>query len=278
MSHMDQNEPVSVMGPEQFANYVERRLTLNDEEIQLIDRGGRDGMQLRLLVRDQEISSDLSLYYAAYQQRPDLLDAVMQTLVRVLLGELPSETDHDYAALADRIYPMLKPIQLLVEVRERKLPMLVYREFLADLIIVYAIEEGNSFAFLNEDHLERWEIGQQQLHDRAITNLRQRSKDIRYTTVGEGEQRLFIFNSGDGFDATRLLLTETLDQWARMLPGNLVIGIPNRDFLIAFSDTNADTLRAIALQIQVDSAQQAHGLTDQLFTLAKGQVREYEWE
>lgn len=263
------------MSPELFANYIERRLSLNDDEIQLIDR---EGMELRLLVREREVTVDLSSYYRAYAQKPTHIDAVSQTLVRVLLGELPTETETDFESLADRVNLMLKPIELLVEVRERNLPMLVYREFLANLIIVYTIDEERSVAFINEDHLERWGINQQDLHARALQNLKRLTADARFTTTGHGEQRIFVFSSGDGYDATRLLLTDMLTQWAKVMPGHIVIGIPNRDFLIAFSDANQDILQAIAHQVQIDSVQQANGLTDQLFTLEKGEVREYEWE
>jgi hypothetical protein len=62
------------------------------------------------------------------------------------------------------------------------------------------------------------------------------------------------------------------------LPGNLVIGIPNRDFLIGFSDANPEILEQIAQQIQADAVGREYGLTEQLFTLESGQVREYEWE
>src|SRR5262245_38323096 len=113
--------PPSPMDPERFASYIERRLSLNDDEIQLIDR---DAMELRLLVREREVTADLTTYYRAYRQRPELLDAVAQTLVRVLLGELPTETEDDFDVLAERICLMLKPIALLAEVRERNLPML----------------------------------------------------------------------------------------------------------------------------------------------------------
>ncbi|MEP7189636.1 MAG: DUF1444 family protein, partial [Roseiflexaceae bacterium] len=96
--------------------------------------------------------------------------------------------------------------------------------------------------------------------------------------VGAGEQRLFIYNSGDGYDATRLLLSEVLSDWAREVPGHLVIGIPNRDFLIAFSDANSEVLRSVAAQVQSDAAQREYGLTEQLFTLSNGVVKEYAWE
>jgi uncharacterized protein YtpQ (UPF0354 family) len=196
-----------------------------------------------------------------------------------MLGLQPDRTANDYAELADRIYPMLKPLALLAEVSERGLPMLAYREFLSDLIIAYVIDEERSVSYINENHLERWEVAVVDLHERAIENLRRRTADtVRYTTVGEGEQQLFIFNSGDGYDASRLLLSDVLAEWARQMPGRLVIGVPNRDFMIAFSDANPEILRAVAAQVQADAVRREYALTDQLFTLAGDVVKEYNWE
>jgi uncharacterized protein YtpQ (UPF0354 family) len=264
-----------MMTAEQFAGYMEVRLTLYDE-IEVVDRAG---MELRLRVSGADVTADLSNFYAAYSRDPTQLDAVVQTFVRAMLGELPDRTPSEYDDLADRIYPMLKPLDLLVAVRERKLPMLAYREFLADLLVAYVIDEERSFAYINEEHLDRWSVSVQDLHERSIANLRRRTLDqVDYTTVGEGDQRLFIFNSGDGYDATRLLLADVLAGWARQMPGSLVIGIPNRDFLIAFSDANPEILRAVARQVQADAVQREYGLTDQLFTLSGGVVTEYVWE
>jgi uncharacterized protein YtpQ (UPF0354 family) len=266
---------VGPMSAEQFAAYMEKRLTLYDE-IELLDR---EGMELRLRANGADLTADLSNFYSAYMRDPTQLDAVVQTFVRAMLGIQPDRSSSDYLALSDRIYPMLKPLEMLVEVRERKLPMLAYREFLADLMVTYVIDEERSVAYINEDHLDRWNISVQDLHEQALENLRRRTDaNVRYTTVGEGEQRLFIFNSGDGYDATRLLLADVLSNWARELPGHLVAGIPNRDFLIAFSDANPEILRAVAHQIQADSAQREYGLTEQLFTLVDGVVKEYAWE
>lgn len=267
--------PPAPMSPEQFGNYIEKRLSIEDA-IAVLDR---KGMELRLKVKDAELTINLENFYVAYARDPTQLDIVVHNLVEVALGLLPDRTNSDFEELADRIYPMLKPIALLVAVRDHKLPMLAYQEFLADLIIAYVIDEERSVAFLNQDHLERWGVGINEIHRRAITNLHQRTiAQTNYVVAGEGDQRLFIFNSGDGYDATRLLLTDVLITWARQVPGNLVIGIPNRDFLIAFSDVNPDVLRGIALQIQADSAQREYGLTDQLFTFIGGRVQEYIWE
>ena len=263
------------MSAGQFAAYIERRLSLEDA----IEVLGREEMQLRLRVNGAEMIAGLDNFYSAYARDPSQLDTIARNFVATTLGLAPNREIDDFAELAGRICPMLKPIELLVTVRERKLPMLAYREFLAQLIITYVIDEQRSVTFINDDHLERWGVDVAAIHDQAIANLRRRTHDqIDYVTAGEGEQRLFIFNSGDGYDATRLLLSDVLATWARALPGNLVIGIPNRDFLIGFSDANAEILERIAQQIQADAAGREYGLTDQLFTLQSGEVREYEWE
>lgn len=185
----------------------------------------------------------------------------------------------DFERLRERVFPMLKPLSLLATVRERKLPMLVYRPFLADLMIAYVIDEPGRVAYINEQHLERWQIAEHELHEQAIENLRRRTEEQgNYTVTGAGDQRLIIFNSQDGFDATRLLLPALLERWRPEFSGSMVIGVPNRDFLILFTDSDSTIFANLAHQIQMDSANREHGLTDQLFTLVDGQVREYEWE
>jgi uncharacterized protein YtpQ (UPF0354 family) len=273
--HTESSTATEGMTAEQFGGYMEKRLTLYDE-VEVLDR---EGMELRLRVNGADVAADLGTFYTAYKRDPSQIDAVVQTFARTLLGIQPDREINDYAELAGRVYPILKPIEMLAEVRERKLPMLAYREFLADLMIAYVIDEERSFAYINEDHLERWKVGIVDLHQQAIENLRRRTDDrVTYTAVGAGEQRLFIYNSGDGYDATRLLLSDVLADWAREVPGRLVIGIPNRDFLIAFSDANSEVLRGVAAQVQSDAAQREYGLTEQLFTLINGVVKEYTWE
>lgn len=273
--HTSSEEQPTTMNAGQFAAYIEKRLSIEDA-IELI---GRDGLRLQLRVHDAELTADLSNFYSAYARDPAQLDTIVRNFISATINMTPDREISDFAALADKIYPMLKPIALLVTVRERGLPMLAYREFLADLIITYVIDEQRSVAYINEDHLDRWGVDLQEVHAHAIANLRRRThQQVDYIITGEGEQRIFIFNSGDGYDATRLLLADVLTTWARELPGHLVIGVPNRDFMIGFSDANPDILQRIAQQVQADAAAREYGITDQLFTLDASGIREYEWE
>jgi uncharacterized protein YtpQ (UPF0354 family) len=108
-----------------------------------------------------------------------------------------------------------------------------------------------------------------------MKNLAAASQNIPYHVAGEGSQQVVIFNVNDGLDAARLLLPELIRSAARDIPGNLVIGIPNRDFMVVFSDDDPDRVSAVALQVTQDMRQHAHGLTTNLFTITDGEVREY---
>ncbi len=264
------------MSAEQFAAYIEDYISDNAQGIEVVNG---DGVTLTLRVDGVETEADLGRLYRAYQRNPGQLEAVGRTFVRALGGAATASGSDSFDDLADRVMPVIRSLELLVLVRERTLPMLVYRDFLAGLMIAYVIDEPQSLAYINEDQLERWGLASHELHERALANLRRRTDDdAPYTTVGAGDQRLFIYSANDGYDAARLLLTETMAEWSRQVRGRLVIGIPNRDFLIAVGDGNPDILRAVAAQIQVDSQQRESGLTDQLFTFSGGQIRTYEWE
>ncbi len=265
----------ALLEPDEFAATIEARLRAEDG----IEVRGREGLTLRLHIGQTDLAINVQNFYNAYARHPDQLEAVTATLIESLRNYDTARTISSFDELRGRVYPMLKPIRLLVTIRERNLPMIVYRPFLADLIITYVIEEPSSVAYISEQHLERWGLAEHELHEQAIANLRRRTLERGEQTVtGEGAQRLVIFSAQDGFDATRLLLPDLIEPWAAQMPGSAVIGIPNRDFLIIFSDSDRTILTAVAHQIQREAAERAFGLTDQLFTIQGGQIREYEWE
>jgi hypothetical protein len=265
----------TVLDPEGFAALIEARLRAEDG----VEVRGREGLTLHLQIGHSDLAVSIHNFYNVYIKHPGELAAVTDTLLRSVRNYDVARTITSFDDLRERVYPMLKPISLLLKVRERSLPMLVYRPFLADLVIAYVIEEPSSLAYISEQHLERWGLAEHKLHEQAMANLRRRTAERgEHMVTGEGAQRLVIFKAQDGFDATRLLLPDLIEAWRAQIPGHLVIGIPNRDFLIIFSDVEETILTAVAHQIQREAAERPHGLTDQLFTIRGGQVREYEWD
>lgn len=235
-----------------------------------------DELTLSLRIGGRELTSDLTSFYQLYRQSPGDLAAVHAALLDVLLDQPPDRSEDDPAVLLDRILPMLKPLALLEQVRAQKLPLLVYRPLAGDLMVCYVIDEGQSVAFINEEHLARWGVSEPQLYRRALANLRAKAWQPHPGQIGSGKGGLLIFNGRDGYDATRLLLPELFAEFAASTPGNLVIGVPNRDFLIAFSDADPRVFEKVRAQIDIDLRTQPNSLSAQLLVLREGQLQVYE--
>lgn len=263
----------SILNESDFARYIQQQL-LAQAGVRTLEGSG---LQLTLRIHGAPVRVDLAPFFHDYQGAPAQLDSILGRLIRSVQSYTPDHLVTNFAVLSTHIYPMLKPVELLLALREANLPMLPYQLFLADLMITYVIDQQDSVSYINELHMQHWQVDIASLHEQAIANLRQRSARIDPTRLGTAAHPLFLFNSQDGYDATRLLLPELLQPWRAELPGQMVLGIPHRDFLIALSDHDPATLTSVAQQIQLDKEQHTAGLTDQLFTLVDGQVQEYTW-
>lgn len=264
-----------LLDDEEFGDVVEERL----EQLGGIEELSRDGMEIRFRWHGRAVVSELEHFYNAYRRSPEQLESILQSLEAAVRSFAPDRGQELWDELEDRVYPMIKPASMLLEVAERNLPQLVYRPFLADLIVCYVIDEPESVAYINEEHLKTWGVLETTIYTKAVDNLRTKTlKPGMAQVVGEGNQMLFIYSTSDGYDAARILLTDVLSEWADLLPGNLVLGIPNRDFLIGFSDANPEILQRIAMQIAQDAYKLDYGLSDQLWTIKQGQILIYEYD
>lgn len=242
-------------------------------DIEIVSMGD---LTLSLRINGRTLTSDLTSFYQVYRQAPDELAAVHAALLEALIDQPPDRTEDDPTVLLDRILPMLKPLALLEQVQAQGLPLLVYRPLIGELMVCYVIDEGQSVAFINEEHLARWGVSEPQLYRRALANLRAKAWQPHPGQIGSGKGGLLIFNGRDGYDATRLLLPELFAELAASTPGNLVIGVPNRDFLIAFSDADPHVFEKVRAQIDVDLRTQPNPLSAQLLVLREGQLQLYE--
>ena len=242
-----------------FIAYLMTTLPELDETITDVQQVGTDIVVVR---GDASLPIAIEPFERSYRRRPDAIDAVVSTL--------------GYQTIAELIVPQLKPVTLLVDMVDRGAEPIIYRLFLADIMLTYAIRDRQRLSYLTETQIERWGVSEQTIHEQAMRNLAAKSQDIPYHLAGEGSQQIVIFNVNDGLDAARLLLPDLIQQAARNIPGNLVIGIPNRDFMVVFSDDDPDRITAVSLQITQDMRQHAHGLTTCLFTISDGELRDYK--
>jgi uncharacterized protein YtpQ (UPF0354 family) len=108
---------------------------------------------------------------------------------------------------------------------------------LAGLPVVYTIAANGFDIVVNGDHLLSWGVEPAEIQDAAMRNLSTWSASAPWTTEVSGSRHLISSQTGDGFDAARILLPEVVAHLADELGsyGRILVGVPERHLLIAGS-------------------------------------------
>ena len=234
---------------------------------------------LHIVMHDQPMRCKLDTVYQAYLNSPHRLDEIVQVHLNALRQVPPTPPPPSEKEAAEGLLPMLNRVELLEHVQRQDAPPPVHRPFAAGLIITYVFDFPHHRAYVNEDILAQMMAGPEttfdMIHEYALENLRLRTTSRSYQTHGLYDQTMVVCETRDGYAATRVLLPDLMATWAERIPGRMLIGIPNRDFLIAFSDRNRAHVAAIAGQVRRDAAKRDHPLCADLLLWKDGRIREY---
>jgi len=179
--------------------------------------------------------------------------------------------EHDWSAAAARIFPALRPIGTrgarlddldearLVHEGTKKHALPLVDDGPADIAVVYVLREPSYDVVINADHLLTWGVDAQTLRDAATANLRAWSSTAPWSDELAGDRHLVSSDTGDGGDAARILLPEVREYLAGECggPARVLIGLPDRDLLVAASLQPGDD--AFATQFAAFSADLVEG-------------------
>jgi uncharacterized protein YtpQ (UPF0354 family) len=101
--------------------------------------------------------------------------------------------------------------------------------------VVYGLHAGGFDVIVNGDHVLSWGVPVAQIQEVALRNLASWSAGAAWTDEVSGERRLISSDTGDGWDASRILLPEVIDRLSSELgsAGRVLIGVPERHLLTA---------------------------------------------
>ena len=149
----------------------------------------------------------------------------------------------------------------------------------AGLPVVYALDAGAFDVIVSGDHLRTWGIGPAELQDAAMSNLLTWSASAPWTDEISGERRLVSSDTGDGWDAARILLPDVVDYVTRELGphGRILIGLPERHLLVAGSlRPNDDEFAALFADFVLETSGGADEPVDRrAFELVGGRLVEF---
>lgn len=164
----------------------------------------------------------------------------------VPIAEAP---EHDWERARTLLFPALRPVGthgLAMESIDRDAlaghgsqshPQPLLDQGPAGLPLVYTMDAGGFDIVVNVDHLLSWGVEPSAIQDAAIRNLGAWSAEAAWTDEVSGERRLISSQTGDGRDAVRILLPAAVEHLVAELGslGRILVGIPERDLLIAGS-------------------------------------------
>ena len=107
----------------------------------------------------------------------------------------------------------------------------------AELPVVYTIDAGAYDIVVNGDHLLSWGVEPSEIQDAAMRNLAAWSATAPWTDEVSGDRRLISSDTGNGWDAVRILLPDVSAHLTAELGGvgRILIGLPERHLLTAGS-------------------------------------------
>lgn len=197
--------------------------------------------------------------------------------------------EHDWNAARAVLVPLLRPAgtvgialadahrsALAVSTASHTLPLVSAGP--GGLSVVYVIPASGFDVVVNGEHLVSWGVEPDDVHAAAMANLATWSAASGWTGEESDGRRLLSSDSGDGPDATRILLPEVRGYLVGALGpvgGQILVGLPDRHLLVAGASPAGDA--DFALQLAGFVADHADGADEpidrRLFELVGDELR-----
>jgi hypothetical protein len=171
---------------------------------------------------------------AAPARRAQIIKHFVESLGQSMDLPLGMET---WDEARERLLPMLKPRGYLDS--DAPARNSVVTEWLADVVICYALRSKDIFRLVTTADAERWDTDAQALHQLAIANLCRLGWPNRLEGARERERdggRVIIVATDDGLASSRLLHPDLHRIFKGPLGTPFRAGIPDRGTLVLYSD------------------------------------------
>ena len=255
------------MTPEQYQQHVLDVLatTFPDEEF----AGSPDPF----LIKYGQAELGLRNLYALHTEKqfePEERDAHIREHVWRILEAL--HVTQDASALEWEEARAKLRLQLMRTEHTLRAPVITF-PFTGDVVVAIAIDLTHAYSYVSPANLERWKVTEELAYEQALSNLEQASAGIQIHAT-EAPQALLAIQTGDGYDAARLLLPAMRKLAVEHLGEPCYAAVPNRDFLILWSRSNPEEFQTmVRAQVRHDCESQPYPLTSTVFVVTEAEVK-----
>ena len=204
--------------------------------------------------------------YKQYTSDPDRQDEIVDGLVQEAVRRMEEgNTKRSFSEVRDQLMPMLKRS---VDVSRIENDPAVRR--FDDLDVIYAVQGDHYFTVATKDDLARWGQSVDEIDSLALSNLeKQTNKNQKLLCEPSGGQKLCGWASGDGYDASRMLVPGLRRQIVKELGGPAVYAVPLESVFVALTRNYASVIKGKVLQ---EFTTGKNPLSPELFEERNGQL------
>lgn len=193
------------------------------EDGQLVLRGQHE---------DQEWTKQLSLepFFVRVNKEPNQEQAIIQSTMRQIVVAIEGiSVRRQIRGQEHAIYPVLRHRSFSKSDRAKTA---ILRPHTAETVLLYALDYGSGYTLIEQQMAAEGGWSLEQLHTYAMDNLRKLPlKQVRTQQVGP--HFIHFISPTDGYAASRVLLTEVLEQYDQQKRGRFLgVAIPHQDVCI----------------------------------------------
>ena len=204
--------------------------------------------------------------YKQYSSDPDRQDEIVDGLVQEAVRRMEEgNSKRAFSDVSDQLMPMLKRRVDVSRIKDGA----AVKPF-DDLDIIYAVQGDHYFTVATKDDLDRWGKSVAEIDSLAISNLeKQTNKEEKLLCEPSGGQKLCGWASGDGYDATRMLVPGLRRQIVKELGKPAVYAVPLESVFVALTRNYAPLIKGKVLQ---EFTTGKNPLSPELFEERNGQL------
>ena len=222
-----------------------------------------------LRVGGQETPVPLQGIYRQAQAYSDCLGSLLRQLIEEIkeVG-LDHLEDHQFGSVAMSILPQVRSRAWLAEQGLFGDGALVHRSLCDELAVVYVIDDEHTMVFVCRAHLKQWGRTSEDLHSLSISNLARLGGSEQLKTMTQSES--VLVQTGDGYDAARVLLLEDFDGMLVAMPDRDTLWIGQDPATEASAKRPARRLMALSAAAETMARSSPHPVSEQVFRVRGG--------
>lgn len=229
------------------------------EETTLVyDRGDK----LVIKRKDSEQVFFLENAWARYNEG-ETIDIIINTMIKPLFSvNIKDLPDMKWEQVKGLIYPQIKDEKSLLQGNLAKAGIIYKTGIIPLLAVCYVADIDSGMMYVTHDILKNWGADLETLHEQAILNLKSMNKGLQRMDGQHGEV-FFASNTMDSYDCSRILDLD-YDTIKSSFKGDVLIAVPNRDFLLVF-DSAASYIPIFFMLIMKDYHSKPYPISMNIF-------------